>query len=100
MGIAPSLFSNLRSTERRPYVESMRRRGAAIPFGRGTKRGRGGGGEGGRGDCRMRRSRDAGGRRKWNQHAEGGSRKWNRHAERGVGGKGKLNQRIEHPDGD
>jgi hypothetical protein len=48
----------------------------------------------------MRRSRDAGGRRKWNQHAEGRSRKWNRHAERGVGGKGKLNQRIEHPDGD
>jgi len=36
----------------------------------------------------MRRSRDA-----------GGSRKWNRHAERGVGGEGKLNRRADPMDG-
>jgi hypothetical protein len=62
LGITPLFFPNLLSARRTPYVESMRRRGAAISFGRGTKRGRGGGGGG-----RMRRSRDAGGRRKWNR---------------------------------
>jgi hypothetical protein len=73
---------------RRPYVESMRRRGAAIPFGSGGLNAAEAEEGEGAPEPRCRREAQVEPRRL------GGMYKWNRHAERGVGGEGKYGTTV------